>query len=475
MAKPLIFISHKHSDKEVATVIAKFIRDRSLGSVDVFLSSDWTFKGPRLGGTLTNELRKALWRTDVLILVYTSTDQDWSYCMWECGAATHPESPDTRTIVFQCGHEAPITFHSDLRVDVRQLDHIRKFTKEFLSDVGFFPNRNQALAPDIAQDTLENAATEMFGSLKKVIPAPPDGQVDEWPVWPFLRLELQQEHVETLEKLVGVNPSEQTSVAYQIVKEHGVVVNSDPRAAQLFGQNSFRDRLEFQELLTIWKQRFPTMDATWFESCCDQIGVGSRRKFPIVRQSPLRDVSGESDYTPVLSRVKRMPFAKIVQFDLYFYNLSDPQAVLATSRMIPLDKFFYKNLGLATPETINLKELVSELKHKGLNRVPVLNGAGHPLYIVHRSMIDKFVAENIWKSPEGNPASFTLADLLAEPEMKQLFEDTFVVISKEATVAAAKSAMLGRAGCSDVFVTENGKRNEPVIGWLTNVDIARNC
>lgn len=32
--KPLVFISHKHSDSAIATVVAKFLRDRSLGQVE---------------------------------------------------------------------------------------------------------------------------------------------------------------------------------------------------------------------------------------------------------------------------------------------------------------------------------------------------------------------------------------------------------------------------------------------------------
>ena len=66
-----------------------------------------------------------------------------------------------------------------------------------------------------------------------------------------------------------------------------------------------------------------------------------------------------------------------------------------------------------------------------------------------------------------------LADLLADQETKQMFENTFVVVKRQSSLAEAKSAMLTRPGCSDVFVTAGGGRNEPVQGWLTNVDIAR--
>lgn len=473
MDKPLIFISHKTSDSKIATVIAKFIRDRSQNVVDIFLSSNWKFEGPRFGPGLNNELMTKLWNTDVLILVYTSADQDWSYCLWECGVASDSGSPNTRMIVFQCGIDVPTPFVSDLRVDVRNLEHIRRFTKQFLKDPGFLPSRGQALAPDIDQETVETAARELFTNLEEILPDIHDPVV-EWPAWPFLRIELPQLEVKKLQKLDVANRTERMKLSQEVVTEHAIVVKSDARAAQLFGLNSLTDKLKFKELLQLWKERFPTVDATWFDSCCEQIRVGARMGFPVIWRNPMKAVGDDSEYTPVLSRVRRIPFGESVHFDLYFYNLSDPKAVLAISRMIPIEKFFYKNIEENTPDSIKLKELVDELRQSGLNRVPILTGERHPLYIVHRSMIDKFVAENIWNKSDKNPEDFTLADLLADPEMKEMFENTFVVISQQCSLAEAKSAMLARPGCSDVFVTENGKRDETVIGWLTNVDIAHN-
>src|SRR5262245_18447066 len=107
MSNPLIFISHKHADSAIASVISSFLREKTLGKIDVFQSSDNRFQWPKFGDNINEELRKTLWNADALILVYTSADNDWSYCMYECGIATHPGSPDTRVIVFQCGKDVP--------------------------------------------------------------------------------------------------------------------------------------------------------------------------------------------------------------------------------------------------------------------------------------------------------------------------------------------------------------------------------
>ena len=78
-------------------------------------------------------------------------------------------------------------------------------------------------------------------------------------------------------------------------------------------------------------------------------------------------------------------------------------------------------------------------------------------------MIDKFLVKTIML-PGGaaNVANLTLADLLDDPEMKDIFESTFVVVKRLVTLAEAQSAMLTRPGCSDVFVTAGGKLDEPV-------------
>jgi hypothetical protein len=473
MAEPLLFISHKHSDSKIAQVLGAFIEERSNGRVKVHLSSSPEFKGPRFGRGLNDQLRQALWNTEVLILVYTSADQDWSYCMWECGVATHPQSPNTNIIVFQCGSDVPAPFQDVLRVNARSYDDIKRFTDQFLRDPTFFPSLEAALAPTSTFKDLyvENAAKELHRDIVQVLPMPDDGLVEEWPTWPYLRVELPRSDVEKIEQ---ASESERMQLAYQIVKDYGVVVESDARAAQLFGQAGFPSKMKVEALLRTWKGKYPDAEATWFDSCCEQIMIGAGRGFPVIRWTPMKEVGGDSDFTPVLSRIRRIPFGGSVQFDLYFYNLADPRAVPVTLRMIPLGDFFFKNLGEIDPQSLKLKDLVEELELRACNRIPMFNNEGCPIYIVHRSMIDKFIAKRAFSvAGSKSPNDLTLADLLADHEMQQMFTNTFVVVKRQATLAEAKSAMLTRPGCRDVFVTAGGDRNEAVQGWLTNVDIAR--
>jgi hypothetical protein len=348
-------------------------------------------------------------------------------------------------------------------------DDLKRFTDQFLRDKDFFPSLGHPLAPALRDDYIEEAAKDLHQKLLAVLPeAPVSG--DEWSTWPFLKIELPSSQTE---KLARAGESDRLKLSQQIVREHAIITESDTRAPQLFGLGSFPADMKFEMLLHLWKGSYPNLEASWFDSCCEQIGVGAARGFPIIRWTSLTEVGGDSEFTPVLTRIRRVPYGSVAHFNLYFYNLSDPRGIPVTSQMIPRGAFFYKTLGPTAPESFSLMGLIGELEGRQLNRVPILGADGQPLYIIHRSMIDKFIVSQIRSGNDKSSAALSLADLLAEPEMRTMFEDTFVVVKRQATLAEAKCAMLTKPGCSDVFVTDTGNRNEPVLGWLTNVDIAR--
>ena len=91
--EPSLFISHKHADKKIADVIREFIYQRTNREVAVFQSSAADADAPELGHALAGDLRDALWQTGVVILVYTTEDQDWQWCMWGVWRCSEPGQP----------------------------------------------------------------------------------------------------------------------------------------------------------------------------------------------------------------------------------------------------------------------------------------------------------------------------------------------------------------------------------------------
>jgi hypothetical protein len=465
----MLFISHKHSDRQIAEVLAQFIEERSAGRIKVHLSSSPDFQGPKFGKALNAQLRDALWKTELLILLYTSSDLDWSYCMWECGMAAHPQNPNTTTVVFQCGPDVPSPFHDVLRVNARKPEDIKRFMDQLLRDPALFTGG--AIAPDLKDGHVEGFARELHTRLAQALPPLEDGQVEQWPAWPYLRLELPRIEADRIEP---ASEPERLNLSRQIVSDHAEVVRSDARVAQLFAKLGFPTRFKFHELLKDWKSKYPDGDASWFDSCCDQIIMCARRGFPVISSASMREIGGDLSFTPVVTRVQRLPFSGSVQFDVYFLNLSDPRAVPVTSRMIPLAELFHKRIGEIDPQTFPLKDLIRELASERRNRIPILTSGGAPLYLIHRSMIEQFIAKSIFQGESAkDPIDFTLADLLADPDMKSTFERTYAVVDRKCTLAQATAAMHAREGCSDVFVTHAGTPQEPVLGLLTNVRLSR--
>lgn len=116
---------------------------------------------------------------------------------------------------------------------------------------------------------------------------------------------------------------------------------------------------------------------------------------------------------------------------------------------------------------------------KGIvTRIPVLDDEGVVKYVIHQSLLYKFIAESsiavVQKGAAFNVQTATLDDLLAYPGMREVVADSLAFISHKSTLADARVIMEQTNNCQDVFVTETGGRHEPIKGWLTNIEIAKN-
>ena len=109
---------------------------------------------------------------------------------------------------------------------------------------------------------------------------------------------------------------------------------------------------------------------------------------------------------------------------------------------------------------VPLKDLLDEMTAAGRHRIPILDQSGAVVHVVHDSTINAFAP---------TPAAEKIGDL--PPDLKKLV-DALGFVGARAVVKDARAAMNAVPGCNDVFVTESGKREDPVVGWLTNTDLA---
>lgn len=147
------------------------------------------------------------------------------------------------------------------------------------------------------------------------------------------------------------------------------------------------------------------------------------------------------------------------------------KAVPVRSKMIPIDKMFFKTDPI---DALQIADVLKELEAQGKgDRIPVLTGTKAPKYIIHRSMLDRYLAGKA--AGGGTIATVTFADMFKEkPDQEQLFARSFATIKPDATLADAQTAMESVKDSEDVFVTSQGGRQDDVVGWITDNIIQEN-
>jgi hypothetical protein len=109
---------------------------------------------------------------------------------------------------------------------------------------------------------------------------------------------------------------------------------------------------------------------------------------------------------------------------------------------------------------------LDKFQRKNIKRVPILQPNG----VVEALLYLEGVMSYLLGVQEPDRPNKTLGDLLKErPDLKQ----NAAYVSEGATLAEAKSAMEKIDNCKLIFVTKSGDAKEPVLGVLTNTDIAK--
>jgi hypothetical protein len=125
-----------------------------------------------------------------------------------------------------------------------------------------------------------------------------------------------------------------------------------------------------------------------------------------------------------------------------------------------------------TEEDTTIKQLIDEGfekdKSRPRNRLPIFDTDGRGKYVLHRSTVDAFWAAKK-NPPTADESTLTLKDLLEDPKLKDYIVNSFMPLSKDATLADAKDLFDKNPLCLDLLVTQDGTKNGIVVGWITNV------
>lgn len=124
-----------------------------------------------------------------------------------------------------------------------------------------------------------------------------------------------------------------------------------------------------------------------------------------------------------------------------------------------------------TAKDVPLKDLLA-LIGPSVTRIPVVDAGGVVQYILHQSGLYKFVADKaLAGKSQADIDKLTLQDLVDDATLKNWVAN-IVYVPASASVGVAKATMEAQKGCQDLIATKTGAKDEPMLGWMTNVQIA---
>jgi len=324
-AAPLLFISHKQKDSAIASAIGRFVESRTGGNVRTYQSSRFIAEGPRPGRSLSNELRRAVAEASVVVLVYTFPDEDWNYCMWECGIASDPASPEARIVVLQCSDEVPVLFTDQVRVKARDLVDVQRFTEELLTAPDFFPGFPGPAPTKFeprSQQVME-AAADLHRELLQVLPIVPPTAAD-WASFPFLRLEL--DGVAAMALGPDVSSDDRLKTFTETCAVRCRVLADDKAGEQIFGIADCTGR-SLTEIVDSWRSSHANASLAWIESAYRQLGDSASKRLPLPDWEVLFDRTGSVPHAPIVVHVQPPSRSNAsFRFDMYFVPLAGPRA-----------------------------------------------------------------------------------------------------------------------------------------------------
>jgi hypothetical protein len=314
---------------------------------------------------------------------------------------------------------------------------------------------------------VREAADDLHKSLSAVLPTV---DVAEWAAQPLLRLQLSLE----ISEKISVETKEGSGPPIEVA-DVMTVSSLDQQAKQIFGIAELSPGTKLSGLAARWLESVPGGTLEWVRDVESQIRRAARGEIPTISWGYLREVGGAARYAPLLTRVRRVPALRAMQFDVNLLPYDDLAATRVTSRMLPLSEIICHRIDQVPLSTLKVRDLALRLKRDRLTRMPFIDGETRVQLIIHRSMVDHYLSSKITED-DGTVevSSVTVADMLAgEPELKSLFENGFCVVPGSARLTDVNAIMGKDRNVQDVFVTATGSRDEPVLGWITNVMVAQ--
>ena len=155
------------------------------------------------------------------------------------------------------------------------------------------------------------------------------------------------------------------------------------------------------------------------------------------------------------------------------------KAIKATDVMIAVANIDSPFDAQHTRENTTLNYLINFLNDKKRNRIVVMDENKIVSTVIHRSIIDSFITDQIinQKKDIATLQNYKIEDMekYGNEDVKKIISNGAEFIQQNANLYEAQQSIMENKYCQDVFITANGQKEEPVVGWITDVIITENA
>ena len=332
-----VFISHRTPDRLIADEIRNALELWGIPESSLFQSTHPT-SGLNSGDGVKEGLMEKLKNTDLFILIYTSPDQDWSYCMWELGAAIASDTKQTQVVCFSCTGDDP-KLMTDVLINHISHDDIKKFTYNIHKTDDFLIKDSDTQESEIsllinlrgASDlVIETRSTQLYEALKTSVPA---GEKKDLHRWDYLQFYLEPSVLNSIKELEGQENTKNTQ--YELIKKHTILLRpSQNSAVRAFGYQDFETGITIEKLRNRWvseyvvknsidKDEFESIDTNWELDLCGDIirAIFNKRAQRTFSYFESISIDQPTFYRPAVIKAKRL-IDDSMKFDVYLYRLA---------------------------------------------------------------------------------------------------------------------------------------------------------
>lgn len=180
---------------------------------------------------------------------------------------------------------------------------------------------------------------------------------------------------------------------------------------------------------------------------------------------------GKENFAAASKSVQDMVTAMTSDQKLKSISAKDKNAIIPVS-----DIKYYKYTTEAEIAAIKLSEVVKFMNTNAVMRLPFMDSANVLRYCVHRSIFDKYISTIALNNTDAKIGDLTFGDFLKSTidEVHQYVTSSVEFVKEESTLYDVKLIMDNNHYCEDVFLTKNGKKEEAIMGWITNDKILEN-